>query len=436
PPGSAGRPPVARAAWVAGGGLHVMTGKAGRTVKVPLAPGQLALDPSWSPDGRWLAYLVGQQSASGPGSAGYGPTPTGPYQLRVVRGDGTGDHQVFTSADYFASVQWSPTADVLAVVPTTAKGASQGLVLVGLGGTTHRLLADTTLVGSVVWSRDGRVLAYATPVGMGTSQRSSLVFTIPASGGHPTRVPYSPPAGSSVLLAGWWPDGKGLLAWTDPLGSASIGADGLPLTAVPIAGGPAHVLATTLEFLPWVTWSPDGRHLLIVEGSGRSPAKAKTLALCQPGTWTCKQLAQPAGTVSLDPTWSPDGSHIAFVRAKEASSLSACFASRRLWVANADGSGAHPVGPVTPPGLSAQQMVSMGSGVTQPAWAPDGSTLSYSTGGAVVRVNLDASGSLVLASALSGPGAGKVGPDAYGKSPWRGVATWDTSPGTAGTGPR
>ena len=67
---------------------------------MPVVPGS----PTFSLDGRWLAYVVTPQTADG-----------SPSQLWVARADGAGAHEVAKLAvDWL--VGWSPTADQLAVI--------------------------------------------------------------------------------------------------------------------------------------------------------------------------------------------------------------------------------------------------------------------------------------------------------------------------------
>ena len=50
----------------------------------------------------------------------------------------------------------------------------------------------------------------------------------------------------ALIVDGWWANGKGLLAWSDPHDSASLEADGLPLVSYPLDGGSPATLARTL----------------------------------------------------------------------------------------------------------------------------------------------------------------------------------------------
>jgi hypothetical protein len=276
----------------------------------------------------------------------------------------------------------------------------------------------------IIWDQDGTHLAYTGPQG---------VFTVPASGGAPTKVAYTPPPGAVVILAGWWPGDRGLLLWADPPGA--VEANGLPLTAVPLDGGSDQVLGTTLVFLRWLTWSPDATQLAFVAGGDPSPTSNKSIRLCDPpavqgSSWSCQTLPQPAGTVSLDPAWAPDSSELAFVRA-DAAPLSgpynAFYQSRSLYVASATSSGA--------PALILGAVPGTGAGVVLPAWSPNGSQIGYSTGSAVVVVPAAGGRVQIVASGLSGSSIGSsIGTDFYGKTPWGGAAIWSTGPGSAAAG--
>ncbi len=392
-----------RAAWLSGGVLYV-----GAQESPPVAVGT-GSNPEWSADGKWLAYLV------------IGTGTSASNEVRLVRSNGTDNHEVLASPG-IAAFMWSPTSDVLAAVPLTASGKSAGLVIARTNGATRTVVQPDTPVDSIMWSQDGRRLAYTGPGG---------VFTIPASGGDPTKVAYKPPAGAVVILAGWWPGDRGLLLWADPPGA--VEADGLALTAVPLGGGPDQVLGTTLVFLRWLTWSPDGIRLAFVAGGGPSPTSGKSIRLCEPpagraSSWSCQTLAQPAGTVSIDPSWAPDSSQLAFVRAGAApvgGPYGAFYQSRTLYVASSDGSDAAPLAVGAVPG----------AGVVLPAWSPNGSQIGYSTGSDIVVVPAAGGRAQVVASALSGSSIGSsIGTDYYGKTPWGGAATWSSGPGSAAAG--
>ncbi|MGH9127960.1 MAG: TolB family protein [Acidimicrobiales bacterium] len=426
--GSVGHSGPTRVAWLANGTLFIGAGGAGvggaGTGAIAVGAGS---NPEWSADGKWLAYLSSPHGSSGP------------YQIRVVRYDGSDNHQVL-SAPGFAAFLWSPSADVVAAVPLSPSGTSAGLVVAGTSGAPRYLLKPSTPVNSMMWSRDGRFMAYSGPEG---------VLTIPAGGGKPTVVPYAAPAGATVVLAGWWPGDRGLLLWPDPPGA--VEANGLALTAVPLQGGPGQVLGTTQVFLRWLAWSPDGTRLAFVTGGGASPASGKALELCSlpaatsAAAWSCRTLPQPAGTVTLDPAWAPNSNQIAFVRAEAAppsGPFGTFFGSRTLYLASSDGSGAHPVPTRVPAGSATRSprgaptgSAPLSTGVVLPAWTANGSQIGYSTGSHVVIAPAGGGPAGIVASGLSGNSLGSsIGNDYYGKAPWGGTATWSTGPGSAAEG--
>jgi len=371
------------------------------------APGRVSsvVDPSsspeWSPDGQWIAYL-------------------GPRRgLHVVSVDGL---QVPTGlGGAVVAMTWSPTSDVLAAL--VVSGPYEGrLVLLSMTGSTTGALAPTRPVTvasrapvvSFAWSPGGQRMAVTTaPVG--PSGRAGIEV-IDLAGGPVTILPYVAPAQSSLILGGWWPDGKGLLAWNDPGESPTSEAAGLDLLSIPLGASQAMLLDRTLVYLPWLAWSPGGNRLLLVHSSGALPWAGTGLALCRPAQGTCHDLPEPPGTVQLDPAWSPDGRTIAFVQAAAESGLApgvgldAWFESRSLWVESAAGT-------------NPRRLAGAGTGVAEPRFSPGGSQIAFVTSSSIETVPISGAHANVLVGNLSGA-LSTAGPDGYGKLPWGGLAIW------------
>ncbi len=364
-------------------------GSAPRGVATVAAPGSA---PQWSADGSWIAYL---------GSAGH---------LHLVRPDGSGAHLAL--AGPVTAMAWSPAADLLAVVP--AGGSMRDtLVLLAAGTQPTAPTVVASSVSSFVWSAGGRRIAYAM-AGPGLQPDRLVVYDVVS--GTSTVLPYVPPAGTGLLLAGWWPDGSGLVVWLDPGRSAAAEATGLGLVSVPLGSAAAMFLARTFVYLPWLAWSPGGHRLALASMPGAFPWQGSRIEVCRPAAGTCTALPEPAGTVGLDPAWSPSGDRLAFVRAPVLSSsspgggLARWYQGRRLWVARADGSGARPVLGAAP-------------GAAQPRFTPSGRSLVYVTAWSVDTVGLTGGHAATLATGLAGA-LDTAGPDGYGKLPWGGTAVW------------
>jgi hypothetical protein len=96
------------------------------------------------------------------------------------------------------------------------------------------------------------------------------------------RVAWFTAADDFLPLAGWWPDGKGVLFWRDPGASSSIAADGLGLFTLRL-GGKLRQLATTLSYPDQLAQSPNGHDLALVAGFGREMWHDKVLATNERG---------------------------------------------------------------------------------------------------------------------------------------------------------
>jgi Tol biopolymer transport system component len=347
-------------AFVSSGQLYVLDGSvAGRSARLHAvaAPGGVTA-PAWSPDGRWLAFLV---------------VPPSPYPvvsdpmgaLWLAHADGSAARPVLANAGPFS---WSPVTDVLAATVTNPASGRSWLCELRPGTTPHLMPGVT---GPVVWSPDGRQLAFTTI--LSNPKRGfygSKLETIPASGGTPVVRRSSSQA--ALLVAGWWPDGQGLMAWADQQGSASLAADGQSLLSFPLSGGRSATLGLTLLFPPFLATSPAQRRVAVDNGGDRVLWDNKTILLCAPaGGCTGLPGGMPRAT-NLDPALSPAGQALAFVHASAAlarpqtfdqKSIAAWYATRSLWVYI--------------PGGSAYRISVAGTSVADPTWSKSGHLLMY-----------------------------------------------------------
>ncbi|MGH8989740.1 MAG: TolB family protein, partial [Acidimicrobiales bacterium] len=123
----------------------VILDRSGVRQTVTLPGGGVPSRPSWSPDGRWLAFFRLPARSSQYGSSG---------ALWVVRADGTGARRI-GNATQFA---WDPRQDTLAYLHDGKVASSS----VGSARASVAPLRGYGLAGDLSWSASGRDLAVST----------------------------------------------------------------------------------------------------------------------------------------------------------------------------------------------------------------------------------------------------------------------------------
>jgi dipeptidyl aminopeptidase/acylaminoacyl peptidase len=220
---------------------------------------------------------------------------------------------------------------------------------------TAAMCARGRVVAEPRLSPDGATVAFAVTV----EGRGSIVV-VPADGG-PELVITSSPASLPVAAYGggvfdWLPGSDGLVY---------VGADGR-LYRQSVAGGPPQaIVADGPVAAPAV--SPNGLSVAYVK-DGRDVAVA---SLAENPPWPVRLSL--GADFALDPTWSPDGLSVAW---HEWDVPAMPWDDSRIVVAPADGTGKPVPVPVSVPG-SPEAGAGSGAAVSQPRFAPDGSTLSF-----------------------------------------------------------
>jgi Tol biopolymer transport system component/DNA-binding winged helix-turn-helix (wHTH) protein len=286
--------------------------------------------PSWSPDGRRIAFL--RRGAGG--SRIHLTSPLGGSAVKVSD----------FAAD--APISWSPDGRYLAAQRHTASTSEESAIwLIPVDGGNPRAITHATppaVNSSPSFSPDGRRLAYASCTDLSEGGCHIEVISLTSDFTRsPTPVSRIPGTLFQVRAIAWTLDGQSLIF------DGQIGGSGLlrapangskPPSTVDVAGLNASVPATArmrgmLAFVRW-TYNVDVYRF--------DPDK-------------------PAGgvaTSTLDdysPDFSPDGKRIAFVSDRAGSG--------EIWVAAADGSGAHPL--------------THGPTHGSPHWAPDGRSIAF-----------------------------------------------------------
>lgn len=195
---------------------------------MPLAIGSEALQPSYSRDGRWIAYIDAQTGG-----------------LVRCRTDGS-DRLELTSSDTKPTFpRWSPDGEWIAFGGITA-GRPTPYVVRAAGGPVQRLLSDAKEARDPDWGNDGRQLVVSRAVGVNGADDWELI-TVDFKARQFEKIP-----GAEHLAASRWsPDGRYISATAD---------DQTQLKLFDRSTRRWQVIAHG-EALGISVWSPDGRDL-------------------------------------------------------------------------------------------------------------------------------------------------------------------------------
>jgi hypothetical protein len=139
-----------------------------------------------------------------------------------------------------------------------------------------------------------------------------------------------------IMLLGWSGDSKWVFYAVDPMGSASIIADGVQMQAVSVSGT-VRAVAPTLAYDDYRTWC-DGR-LVLTAGGDRIAAHHKRLVTVAPPTWRPKALVSAPGRAWGSVTCAPRGRAVVVQSQGDAGvDMSSMWAHWSLWRVGLDGS--------------------------------------------------------------------------------------------------
>jgi len=383
-------------AYVRGGALHVVD--LASCARQVLATKGAAAPVRWSPDGRWIAF----RSAA------------------VISADGEEVLQPLGNQVYQWEWEWSPASDEIAAV---SRGG--GVVIGGPGIEVRQLLPDGWGATSLAFDPSGKEIAVARFLTSGRPPDYQVVdqgvWVVDVATGAAKEV-YRTPHGQLAppVMAGWSPDGRWFLFWSDIQNSASIAADGLPLDAAPVAGGQAVTLTGALVFRDFL--SSCGSRLVLTSGGDRYVNVGKHLISVEPDSWGSIDLSPVSARSWFWPACSPDARWVAATVAPSRYPRRFGRDPRSIWVVAADGS--ERLRLTDTPDVADEL----------PRWSADGRYILFVRRG----LSWQASGSLYLAQidpssgsrmSLFGPIA-SLGPGGgyYGHSIWSETTDWYRPP--------
>jgi len=208
--------------------------------ELPLSAAVLPVSAAWSPDGKELAL----DAAGG---------------VFVIGADGRGFRQV-TRTETGGTVSWSPDGKWIAFIDNTAYGYWSAAYAVSPDGTGRHQLLEGFDAETLAWAPGGRIafLGWPNHPGPPSAQPPGQhppagLWTADSDGTH-AKLVAGPNASADIWVTGWSPDGRWLLF-----------SYGNRLVEVPAAGGRPRVLLTTASpaYVAAAAWSPGGSTIIV-----------------------------------------------------------------------------------------------------------------------------------------------------------------------------
>jgi Tol biopolymer transport system component len=326
----------------------------------PLGDRPSAQSPSWSPDGRHIAFMA----------------PIGPERatLYVMDTDGAGVRRIPGLPIDAVSPSWQPVLGDQ-TVPAPGRSMANGPLYFRVGGgdggsRVESILSDGT-GRHVVFPDDGQI--HYSRIDF-SPDGTRIAFDNFLQGEYGIETAY--PDGTDVVRltdgvndswATWSPDGTKIVFSStrfDPTIEGCLPGFphefGCPTDIYVMSSDGSNVVRLTddpaEEFMP--VWSPDGSRIVFVRNAQGTPVMSPAIFTMNPDGTDVRQISSGVRGSDFWPSWSPDGTQVVFAAIRNE--------DWGIWVVDADGSNEH--------------MILGGTGagyVDNPVWSPDGNLIAF-----------------------------------------------------------